>query len=278
VVAAAVVIRVTDAESIARTTTRARVRGMLVASVKLRILLTSLAAVAVLIAAGSADAAYKITTAKFRATVSGSQSTSWTLNTSNVCGSQTGSGSQTLTYHQKKPVTLVFWDYVDHHGMPNVYVAQDKSMGIHVKGTSSQTGTVSHSTTGKCEGGHPIGPPVAPPAPDCGTRPYAGTLRVGWYRPDDFPFKQPDDPAPLGNPFSLDEELPGLQYLHCPFYGPLILNRATYALLKEKTVFGKQQRIDLKADYHHVFESPSLGDGIHADTSVNWKMRLTRIG
>jgi hypothetical protein len=248
------------------------------AGLKLRTLLTALAAVGSLVGATSADAAYKITTAKFRATVSGSQSTSWTLNTSSICGSQSGSGKQTLSYHGTKPVTLVFWDYVDHHGPPEVYVAQDKSMGIPIKGTSSQTGTVNHSSTGKCEGGQTIGPPVAPPSPDCGTRGYAGHLRVGWYRADGFPFKQPDELAPLGSVFSLDEELPGLQYLHCPFYGPLILNRATYALLKEKTVFGKQSRIDLHDTYHHVFESPSLGDGIHADTTVQWKMRLKRIG
>src|SRR6476660_5882758 len=115
---------------------------MLVARLKLRTtFLIALSAVALLVAAASADAAYKITTAKFRATVSGSQSTAWTLNTSSVCGSQTGSGKQTLSYHQKKPVTLVFWDYVDHHGPPNVYVAQDKSMGIAITGSSSQTGT-----------------------------------------------------------------------------------------------------------------------------------------
>ena len=244
---------------------------------RLRTLLTLISTVVALAAVSApASAALKVQTARFRATLSGQQTSSWTLNQSNACGSVTGSGNQTFTYHQKRAVTLVFTHYLNHDGPPWVQVAHS-TLGIPVTGTASRDGKVNNTTTNPNCRGTPIGPPQAPPAPDCGTKHYGGFFDVRWYRPQDFP-SLPGDPVPLDNSFVLDEEQPQIQFLHCPFNGPLIMQRLTHALLPANKVFGSRKRLVLKASVHRVDQDERVGTGVRADTTVSWTMHLTRVG
>src|SRR4051794_9820296 len=185
----------------------------------LLIVIGTLAALAV--AAVPASAVPQVQRARFRVTLSGQQTSSWTLNRSSTCGSFTGSGDQSFSYHQSRAVTLLFTRYVHHDGMPWVEIPGSTS-GIPVTGTASQHGTLVADTTNPNCVGRPIGPPQAPPASDCGTKHYAGSFDVRWYRPQDYP-AAPTEPVPLDTAFFLDEEQPQLPFFHCPFNGPLIM-------------------------------------------------------
>jgi hypothetical protein len=236
-----------------------------------------------LVGAASAAAAtpYKIKTARFHATLSGSQSSAWTINESSACGTTTGSGKQTFVYHQKHPFTLVFWAYVNHDGPPEVYLAGPKSKpipsGIPVTGTASREGKLNYTSTSSACNGSPIaGPPMTPPQPDCGTIHYDGFFDPSWRRPQDFA-ALPGDPVPLDTTFALDEESPALQWLHCPFEGPLIMQRLTHVLLPEKTVFGPRKQLKLHDKVHRIDQDSRVGPGVRADTTVSWTMKLTRI-
>lgn len=240
-------------------------------------LLTAACAFAALaLVATPASAVYKVEKARFSVTLSGQQTSSWTLNQTSTCGSVAGSGKQTFTYHQKKPVTLTFWHYLNHDGMPWIQLPKG-TLGIPVTGSATREGKVNYTTTNPNCRGTPIGPPQAPPAPDCGTKHYDGWFDVRWYRPQDYP-AAPDEPVPLDTAFFLDEEQPQIPFLHCPFNGPLIMQRLTHALLPEKRVFGTQKVIKLKANAHRIDQDSRVGTGVRADTTVSWKMRLTRIG
>jgi hypothetical protein len=237
-------------------------------------LLTSLCALAVLLSVStSASAAYKVEKATFRATLSGKQTTSWTMNQSDICGTVTGSGSQTFTYHQTRPVKLVFTHYVGYDGAPWVEVQRSPS-GIPVAGTASRDGKVNPNTTNPNCRGTPIGPPQAPPAPDCGTKHYSGYFAVSWYRPQDFP-AAPGQPVPLVNALLFDEARPDVQFSHCPFNGPLLMQRLTPASLSDAKVFGKSKRLTLRAEIH---QHRDLAEGVVADATVSWTMQLTRVG
>jgi hypothetical protein len=271
-----VVIPLAECRSSLRATTGARAPDTLSALMRRRTLLTVICALSALAAVSApASAASKVETARFRATLSGQQTSSWTLNQSNACGSITGSGKQTFTYHQKRAVTLVFTQSANHGGPPFIQVAH-WTLGIPVTGTVSREGKLNNTTTNPNCRGTPIGPPQAPPAPDCGTKHYDGFFDVRWYRPQDFP-SLPGEPVPLDNSFALDEEQPQIQFLHCPFNGPLIMQRLTHALLPANKVFGGGKHLALKANVHRVDQDQRVGTGVRAETTVRWTMNLTRV-
>jgi hypothetical protein len=244
---------------------------------RLASLLTVIAAMVALAAASPpASATYKVESARFRVTLAGQQSSNWTLNQSSICGTETGNGKQTFSYHQKHPVTIVFWHYLNHDGLPWVQVLGSTS-GIPITGTASRQGTLASTTTNANCRGTPIGPPQAPPAPDCGTKKYNGSIGVSWYRPQDFP-AAPGDPVPLGAAVLLDEEQPQLPFFHCPFFGHLVMQRSTNGLFPEKKVFGTGKHFVLKGKSHRVDQDQHVATGVRADTTVSWTMRLTRIG
>ena len=243
------------------------------------ILITAISVLGALaVASVPASAAYKVQTARFRVTLSGKQTSSWTLNQSSSCGTVTGSGDQTFTYHQTRAITLAFTRYLHHpEGMP--WVDLPKGMlGIPVAGTATRAGKMNSDTTNPNCRGTPIGPPQAPPQPDCGTVRYAGSFDVRWYRPQDFP-SVGDEPAPLDNALRLDEERPQLPFFHCPFFGPLAIQTMTYALIPDRKLFGTAKRLILKPRLvHRVFEPGKLAPGVRAEATVGWEMHLTRLG
>ena len=242
------------------------------------ILLTAISALGALaLGAVPASAAYKVQTARFRVTLSGKQASTWTLNQSSYCGTVTGSGNQTFTYHQTRAITLAFTRYRNHpEGLP--WVQLPKGMiGIPVAGTATRAGKMNSDSSNPICAGSPIGPPEAPPQPDCGTVSYAGSFDVRWYRPQDFP-NMGDQPAPLDNTLLLDEERPQLPFFHCPFFGPLAIQTMTNALIPDRKLFGPAKRLVLKArEVHRVFEPGRLGPGVRADVTVGWEMHLTRL-
>jgi hypothetical protein len=245
---------------------------------RLRHIVTAACAVALIgAAAAPASAVIKTETARFRVTaVSGQQSSSWTLNNTTSCGTVSGSGKQTFNYHLKKPVTLEFMHYLNHNGMPWVH-ATNSSRGIPVTGSATREGKVASTTSNPNCRGTPIqGPAEAPPQPDCGTKHYDGFFDIRWYRPQDYP-AAPDEPVPLDTAFYLDEEMPQIPFFHCPFSGPLIMQRLTHAPLPEKKVFGTQKKIVLKASAHRVDQNSRVATGVRADTTVSWKMVLLRL-
>jgi hypothetical protein len=231
--------------------------------------------------AASASAALPIQTARFHGTLSGSQSSSWTMNSQSTCSSVAGSGKQTFVYHQKQPFTLVFWRYKDNHAPPGVYVpGRKRSGGIAVTGTASREGKQDYTIIGNCPSSAPLDPNTPytpPPAPDCGSRHYDGVFYPNWWRPDVYP-GPPDEPTPLGPVFALSDPSPMLQWVRCPFYGPLIMQGLTHAYLFDKAVFGTRKTIDLHDSVHRIDRNGNrVAQGVVADTTVSFKMRLTRI-
>ena len=245
------------------------------------LLFTAISALGALVVASvpaSAASPYKVQTARFRVTLSGKQTSHWTLNQSSICGTVTGSGSQTFTYRPAKAITLTFTRYLNHpEGMPWVQLPKG-SLGIPVAGKATRTGTMNHNTTNPNCRGTPIdGPAEPPPAPDCGTVSYKGAYDVRWYRPEDFPVAE-GEPVPLGTALYMDEERPQIPFLHCPFFGPIVMQRMAIALFPEKVVFGRQKRIVLKPrPVHRSFDVGRLGSGVQADATVGWEMHLTRL-
>lgn len=239
---------------------------------RVRILITVVCAVAV---CASAASAYTTQTARFRGTISGQQASSWTLNQTTACGSQAGSGKQTFVYHQKRAFTLTFLRYLDHDGAPFVNVVHSV-LGIPVTGTTSREGSVATTETNPDCRGTVLGPPETPPAPDCGTKPYSGFFDVKWWRPQDFP-SVPGDPVPLDSTLVLDEQQPVIQFQHCPYWGPQVMQRLTNVSLPASKVFGTRKHLTLKAKVHRIDQDTRVATGVRADTTVSWTLRLTRL-
>src|SRR3954468_12601381 len=219
---------------------------------------------------------------RFHGTLTGSQSSAWTLNSPGPCTNVTGSGKQTFVYHQKRPFTLVFYRYKDNHAAPGVSVAgpDNRPYEIAITGTASREGSLTYTPVGHCPPSAPLDPstPYTPPPPvDCGARHYDGAFYPNWWRPDVYP-GPPDEPTPLGPVFALSDPVPDLQWTRCPFYGPLIMQRLTHAPLAEKAVFGTRRTINLHDSVHRIDKNGSrVGRDVIADTTVSWTMRLTRI-
>jgi hypothetical protein len=234
----------------------------------------ALAIVALLLPASS-DAAH-LQTAKFRATLEATQSTTWTINKSGSCYVETGSGRQSMKFHQAKRLTLLLSRQVGGPRLLMVKVGGSRTNDIPIAGEMTQTGKVVVTQGSGCPTGKPEGPPVAPPVPDCGTKRFTGTIRATWSPPESYP-TLPDQPAPLQPVFWLDEPYTTTSFRVCPSNVPLILFRLTKAALPERKVFGPLPTITLQDKVRKVEQYPAAPEGVRSDSTVAWTLRLRRL-
>jgi hypothetical protein len=240
--------------------------------------LVALVAVAALAAPATSDAAPHLQSARFKATLSGTQSTTWTMNDTTSCGTETGSGSKQVRFHQQGPLTLILQRQIGGTRLLMVKVAGTRSNEVPIAGTMSQQGVLNGNPNGKCGTGRTEGTPVAPPQPDCGTQSFTGTVDVNWSPPDLYP-ELPGEEAPLLPQFYVEEPLSQTDFRVCPFFGPLILFRLAHTGLTEQWVFGTKPRLKLVKQVSKTEQYPEAGaPGVRSETTVKLTVQFTRLG
>src|SRR5690349_3987782 len=215
-------------------------------------LLAAVAAATALAAFTTATAGAAIKTARFKLTVSGSQSTNWTLDNTTYDGCiqgnvrMSGSGSQSFNFKSTKPATGL----AARVGKSTVFtvVTGTTTPGARVKGSVTRSGHVTSqqlSGTGPgCGGGGGGG---QPPAPDCGKRTFAGTMGFNWATPSQWPG---EPPVPLTPVLLLEGPQMGAKsfstmYKNCPPGGPDQVIPTVGSALPAKKLFGRAKRFTI---------------------------------
>jgi hypothetical protein len=244
-------------------------------------LLIAAAAVSLAVAAIAADASAAIKTARFKVTVSGTQTTNWTLDNTTfdpcIQGNvrMSGSGQQSFSFKSTKPATGL----AARVGKSTIFTAitGSRTPGARVKGHVTRQGHVeSQRLSGNgpgCGSGSPGAPP--PPAPDCGKRAFAGTLDLRWATPAQWP-GQP--PVPLTPVLLLEGPRMGTtsfstMFKNCPPGGPDQIIPTVGSALTTKKLFGKAKHFTVRGKDTDTTDS----NGFHADTKVSWVAKFTRL-
>lgn len=246
-------------------------------------LAAAVALLAALTVAGPAGAATKIKKARFKVTVTATQTTTWSVDRSDpfeICGlTFRGSGEQKMRLATKRPAVVHALHAIDTTKNPETQAMI--LLGPLWRGTIAAPVTVDRSGTmtttpnssepcGDGDGG----PPPAPPAPDCGRRRYAGYLGLTHFPAGSYPG---DDPAPLTGVLALDGPKPGIPsqlYRNCPFSADGTLLLSPRATMTARKVFGKGRRFTVRARARTVYDN----DGNHQETTMRWKATFTRLG
>jgi hypothetical protein len=245
-------------------------------------LAAAVALLAALVAAGPAGAAIKIKQARFKVTVTATQTTAWSVDRSDpfeVCGlTFRGSGEQTMRLATKRAAVVHALHAIDTTKNPETQAMI--LLGPLWRGTIAAPVTVDRSGTmtttpnssepcGDGDGG----PPPAPPAPDCGRRRHAGYLSLMHFPAGSYPG---DDPGPLTGVLALDGPKPGIPsqlYRNCPFSADGTLLLSPRAKMTARKVFGKDRRFTVRARARNVYDN----DGNHQETTMRWKATFTRM-
>jgi hypothetical protein len=243
-----------------------------------RRLLIALGATAALAPLGAPSAvASTPQVARFRVTLKADQFTRWELAKTNACGSEQGHGVLHLAVHQSRHVTIELIRYNDHPA-PLMFRVVGSRLGIPVKGTETQLGTMTYTPNGACtspgNGGAPSG--SSPPEPDCGVKAYTGNVDPGWSRPKEYP-RAPGEARPPTTVFWLHEPTSKVAFAVCPYWGAISQFVRTNAALTERTVFGARKRITLHGHLKDVDRTPLVADGVVSKTEIDWTVKLTRL-
>jgi hypothetical protein len=225
-----------------------------------------------------AEAKPVFTAARFSITVSGTQTSTWSLDSTTFDGCvqgdirQTGSGRQSFSFKTPKPATLTAIK-ID----KSVIISGTRLPGAPVKGSLSRSGDIrteqlSGDPTGCGDGG---GSP--PTAPDCGTKPFAARVDLEWTTPDQY---QGEPPVPLvpvllleGPVFPTGSSGFSSLFQHCVGGGPDQLIPTPNSSLALKKLFGKVKRFTVRGADKQTTDS----DGYRVETTVNWVATFKRL-
>ena len=239
-------------------------------------------ALAVLAAPAPAAAAYKVKHARFKVTVTGKQTTSWSVNRRDpfeTCGvTVAGAGKQTLRLATRRPAVVHALHAIDTTKNPETQAMI--LLGPLWRGTIAAPVTVDRSGTmtttpnssEPCGDGNG-GPPPAPVEPDCGRRRYAGYVGLTHFPAGSYPG---DDPVPVTGVLGLDGPKPGIPsqlYRNCPFSADATLLLSPRATMTARKVFGKGRRFTVRARARNVYDN----DGNHQETTMRLKATFTRL-
>jgi hypothetical protein len=237
---------------------------------------------AALAVAGPAGAATKIKKARFKVTVTATQTTTWSVDRSDpfeVCGlTFRGSGEQTMRLATKRPAVVHVLHAIDTTKKPETQAMilfgplWRGTIGAPLTVDRSGTMTTTPNSSEPCGDGDG-GPPPAPPEPDCGRRHSAGYLGLTHFPAGSYPS---DDPVPLTGVLALDGPKPGAPsqlYRNCPFSADSTLLLSPRATLTARKVFGKGRRFTVRARARTVYDN----DGNHQETTMRWKATFTRL-
>jgi hypothetical protein len=245
-------------------------------------LAATVALLAALAVAGPAGAGTKIKKARFKVTVTATQTTTWSVDRRDpfeVCGMTfRGSGEQTMRLATKRPAVVHVLHAFDTTKKPETQAMI--LLGPLWRGTIASPVTVERSGTMTTTPNSSVpcgdgdgGPPPPPPEPDCGRRQYAGYLGLTHFPVGSYPG---DDPVPLTGVLALDGPKPGAPsqlYRNCPFSAADSLLLSQRATLTARKVFGKARRFTVRARAQNVFDN----DGTHHETTMRWKATFTRL-
>lgn len=243
-------------------------------------LLAALAAATAIAAFTTAEAgAATPKLAHFKVTVSGTQTTKWTLDNTMYDGCvqgevrQTGSGQQSMSFKSRKPATA----FAVKIGKTSTFavLGGGSTPGARVKGTVTRSGHTESqqlSGTGPGCGGGGGGPA---PTPDCGKRAFNGTVDMNWVTPAEWPA---GPPVPLTSVLLLEgPQLAGKSlselFQDCPSGGPDQIIPTVGSALSSKKLFGKAKHFTVKGKDTDTTDE----NGFHADTSVHWVAKFTRL-
>ena len=232
-----------------------------------------------LCAAPVAEAARKgMKMARFSLTVTGAQTNDWSLEHVRYDGCvdgdvlSKGSGRERLTFKTRRPVRL------EAIGIGREAVLTAGNGGIPVRGAIERQGEFH---TAQLSGGESgcggTEDPTYPPAPDCGTRPWSGTVDPVLYGPGDAPVADPvlQLRYVLGftGPDLPEGRHPGELFANCP--GADATLRATEtAELTPRRLFSRKRRIVVTG--RETVESDE--DGHRERVTIAWRAVLKRRG
>lgn len=233
-------------------------------------------AIVVFLPPAASRAAY-FQNARFRATLSARQSSSWTLNHSDACGSQTGGGGQLLVFKQAGKLTLTFRRQLGGTRLLDVRAPGPRATEIPIKGELTRTGTVAYSPNGRCTSApdQHEGEATAPPPSECGTHRFSGFIRPSWATPSFYP-TLPGEPKPKVPQLWFDEPQTVSIY-RCPWYGPGLIFRISHAGLPEGRIFGRAKSLTVRDAVSQVDRYPAVPAGVLSETSVRWTLHLARL-
>jgi hypothetical protein len=228
----------------------------------------------------AADASAAVKTARFKITVSGRQTTNWTLDNTMYDGCiqgytrQSGSGAQSFSFKSTKAATGL----AARVGRSTVFtvITGRTTPGARVKGSVSRSGQVTSqqlSGTGPgCGSGGGGGPA---PTPDCGKRHFSGTVGLEWTTPAEWPG---GPPVPLVPVLLLQGPQMGTKsfstmYQDCPPGGPDQIIPTVNSALTAKKLFGRAKRFTIRGKDSDTTDQ----NGFHSETKVSWVAKFTRI-
>jgi hypothetical protein len=216
-------------------------------------------------------------TATFRATLSGSQVSTWSYRRDPVdsCdASQTGDGSQMIRFKARPTRVTVMRD--DDLAMVSPHL--DTAVEVDREGDYK----VGYPPAGQCPGDFDGGGSGTAPK-DCGTRKGRGLVSLAIEDPD-AAGSADDDLAPLvhRDRLWLTGDATGVSdFAECPFFigGPAdsptgVEILQTFVKQKERDLFNRRRRtIKVNADYTKTYTAP----GFTGKTLLTWNLRLVRI-
>ena len=225
----------------------------------------------------AAEARTPFKAARFYVTVSGTQTSNWTLDntTYDYCVQgdirQTGAGRQSFTFKNPKRATLMAIKLGK-----SVTISGTRLPGVRVNGSLSRSGQITTEQLGGSESGCGDGGGTPPPPPDCGTKPFRARVDLEWSTPDQYPGDAPVPLVPvllLEGPF-FPTGSSGFSDLfqNCVGGGPDQLIPTPNGSLPLKKLFGKAKRFTVRGKDTQTTDS----DGYHVETAVNWVAKFTR--
>ena len=244
---------------------------------------STVAAVAVAVALCAAPAApaaadQEMKLARFKLTVTGTQTNDWSMAYTRYDGcvdgdvQTTGEGRERLTFRTRRPVRL------QAIGIGREAALTAGNGGIPMRGTIERQGsTQTHQLSGGESGCGGTEQPVEPPAPDCGVRAWTGSMHPVLYGPGDAPVEDPVlqlvDVLAFTGPELPGGRHPGELFANCP--GSDALLRATEtAELTPRALFSRKRRIVVRG--RETVER--VEDGYRETVAIDWRAILERRG
>lgn len=228
--------------------------------------------------AGAAAAGTGLTTASFDISVSGTQTTRWSVDRTAYDGcvdgdlQTVGSGTQHVTFRSSRRVRFEALK-VDGDTIVNAGIG-----GIPVRGTVEQQGgmRVTQLSGGEsfCGGTET---PMAPPAPDCGRRSWRGTIQPIVLTPAEYP-TAPAGRAPRTRVLGLtgphldgDQSFSGL-YANCPGAEGLLIATPNSAFPAQRVFSRRTERLVIRGSEAQTDHE----DGHSRTVTVRWRAVLVR--
>ena len=244
-----------------------------------RHLLVAAASTAALIGVtAGAEAKSPFKAARFKVTVSGTQTSNWSLDNTTFDGCvqgdirQTGRGRQSFSFKNAKPATLTAINIGD-----SVTISGTAVPGVRVKGSLTRVGDItteqlSGDPTGCGDGGGGPRPPS-----DCGTKPFAARVDLEWTRPEQYPGEPPVPLVPVlllqGPIFPTGTSGFSDLFQNCVGGGPDQLIPTPNSSLPLKKLLGKVKRFAVRGKDTQTSDS----DGYHVETTVSWVATFKRL-